>query len=135
MTEVAPPPTAIHTAAPVVFGGIDRTPLERSDPARPDFTGIHASAEFGELRHRFRAFVFPMSVLFFVWYMTYVLLTVYARGLMAVQVVGSVNVGLVLGLLQFASTIAITVAYLRYARRRIDPQARLVRARAGFGDQ
>jgi uncharacterized membrane protein (DUF485 family) len=75
-----------------------------------------------------------MSGLFFVWYLTYVLLTVYARGLMRVPLVGSVNVGLVLGLLQFASTIAITVAYRRYARRRIDPQARLVRARAGIRD-
>jgi uncharacterized membrane protein (DUF485 family) len=134
MTEVVPPSTAVRTAAPVVFGGIDRTLPERPEYARPDFTGIHASAEFGELRHRFRAFVFPMSALFFVWYLTYVLLTVYARGLMGVQLVGSVNVGLVLGLLQFASTITITVVYLRYARRRLDPMTRLIRARAGVRD-
>ncbi|HET9140143.1 DUF485 domain-containing protein [Actinophytocola sp.] len=134
MTDVAPLPTAIQTGAPA-FGGIDRIPPEHPENARPDFIRIHGSAEFGELRHRFRAFVVPVSALFFVWYLTYVLLTVYARGLMGIKVIGSINVGLVLGLLQFASTIAITIAYQRYARRRIDPQVRLIRARSGIADK
>jgi uncharacterized membrane protein (DUF485 family) len=135
MTEVAPLPTAIQTGGPAAFGGIDRTPPERPENAPPDFAQIHGSAEFGELRHRFRAFVVPVSVLFFVWYLAYVLLTVYARGLMGIQLVGSINVGLVLGLLQFASTIAITIGYQRYARRRIDPQVRLIRARSGVAEK
>jgi uncharacterized membrane protein (DUF485 family) len=124
MTEVAQSPT---------FGGITATRPQSAETGRPDFSAIHASAEFAELRRRFRAFVFPMTALFFLWYLTYVLLAAYAGGFMSHRLVGSVNVALVLGLLQFASTIAITNGYRRYARRRLDPQARLVRARAEAG--
>jgi uncharacterized membrane protein (DUF485 family) len=105
------------------------------ETARPDFTAIHGSAEFTELRRRFRAFVFPMSVLFFLWYLGYVLLAAYARGFMSHRLAGAVNVGLVLGLLQFASTIAITNAYRRFARTRLDPQVKLIRARAGVTEK
>ncbi len=124
MTKVAQSPT---------FGGITATQPQSVENARPDFAAIHASTEFTELRRRFRAFVFPMTALFFLWYLTYVMLAAYAGGFMSHRLIGSVNVALVLGLLQFASTIAITNGYRRYARRRLDPQARLVRARAEAG--
>jgi uncharacterized membrane protein (DUF485 family) len=133
MTDVAPSPIAARSVA--TFGGIARRTGKDPENDRPDFVAIRASAEFGTLRHRFRTFVFPMSALFFVWYLTYVLLAAYARGFMSHRLVGSVNVGLVLGLLQFVSTIAITWAYLRYARRRIDPQVRLIRGMAGVADK
>jgi uncharacterized membrane protein (DUF485 family) len=132
MTEVAQP---IATRSPMphaaAFGGIPRTAAEPSRNDRPDYVTIQRSAEFTELRRRFRLFVFPVSALFFTWYLTYVLLAAYARDFMSHKLMGSVNVGFVLGLLQFASTIAITVWYLRFARRRIDPQVRLIRSRAG----
>ena len=48
---------------------------------------------------------------------------------------GLVTVGLVLGLLQFASTIAITVAYVRFARNRLVPQVAAIRAGAGVADR
>ena len=126
MTEVAQSPT---------FGGITGSIEQMAAPGRPDFVAIHRSPEFQELRGRFRGFVFPMSVLFFVWYLTYVLLAAYARDLMSHRLFGSVNVGLALGLMQFASTIAITIGYLRYARRSIDPRVRRLRARAGVADR
>ncbi|EWM19214.1 DUF485 domain-containing protein [Kutzneria sp. 744] len=47
---------------------------------------------------------------------------------MSQSVFGLVNVGLLLGLAQCGSTVLITVAYIRYARRRIDPHADLIRA-------
>jgi uncharacterized membrane protein (DUF485 family) len=112
------------------FGGITGAP-DAKPTDRPDFVAIRDSAEFTALRRRFRQFVFPMSALFFLWYLTYVLLAAYARDFMSHRLVGSVNVGLVLGLLQFASTIAITGGYLRYARRHIDPQVAAIRRRAG----
>ena len=132
MTDVAQSP-ATRSPEPSVtaFGGITGTPPEVREMARPNFTAIHGSAEFAELRRRFRAFVFPVSVLFFVWYLGYVLLAAYARGFMSHRLAGSVNVGLVLGLLQFVSTIAITNAYRRFARSRLDPQVAVIRARAG----
>jgi uncharacterized membrane protein (DUF485 family) len=123
-----------HLAEPSIFGENPETPPETA-PERPDFTAIHASAEFAELRHRFRVFVFTMSALFFVWYLTYVLLAAYARGFMSHRLVGSLNVGLALGLLQFASTIAITNGYRRYARTRLDPQVKLIKARAGVTER
>ena len=42
-----------------------------------------ASPEFRALRRRLRRFVFPMSALFLVWYLAYVLLASYARPFMA----------------------------------------------------
>lgn len=131
MTQVADAPIVSppeqHGAA---FGGITGAPDDKPID-RPDFVAIRDSAEFTVLRKRFRQFVFPMSALFFLWYLTYVLLAAYARDFMSYRLVGSVNVGLVLGLLQFASTIAITAGYLRYARRHIDPQVAAIRRRVG----
>lgn len=127
MTEVVPPRPRVAT-----FGGI--APDAAAPPAGPDFAAIHASPAFTALRGRFRRFVFGMSALFFVWYMTYVLLAAYARDFMSVRLFGSVTVGLVLGLLQFATTIAITALYLRWARTRIDPDVAVIRAAAGVAE-
>ncbi|HEV2781009.1 MAG TPA: DUF485 domain-containing protein [Actinophytocola sp.] len=133
MTEVVEPSIATRSPAPqaAAFGGITGTEPEARRNDRPDFPAIQVSPEFAELRRRFRRFVFPMSALFFTWYLTYVLLAAYARDLMGHRIAGSVNVAFVLGLLQFVTTIAITVGYLRFARRRIDPQVQLIKARAG----
>jgi uncharacterized membrane protein (DUF485 family) len=137
MTEVAQYP--ISTQPPehqtAAFGGITRTAPDAPVNESPDFTAIHGSPEFTELRHRFRRFAFPMSALFFLWYIGYVLLAAYARGFMSHRLFGAVNVGLALGLLQFVSTLAITACYLRYARKRLDPAVAAIRARAGAADK
>ncbi|GLZ42375.1 DUF485 domain-containing protein [Actinokineospora sp. NBRC 105648] len=101
-------------------------------PPDPDWVEIHDSAEFVELRRRLRRFVFPMTALFLVWYLVYVLLADYAHAFMATKLVGDINVGLVLGLLQFVSTFVITGLYVRYADRRLDPLA--TRIREGIED-
>ncbi len=138
MTQVVHPTNSGRTPASrqTGFGGITRpsspTP---APPGAPDFVAIQNSPEFATLRRRFRSFVFPMSALFFLWYLTYVLLAAYARDFMSHRLVGSVNVGLVLGLAQFVSTVAITFGYVRYARNRIDPQVAAIRAAAGVGDR
>jgi uncharacterized membrane protein (DUF485 family) len=118
------------------FGGITGQPAgPPAPPGAPDFAAIHDSQEFTALRRRFRRFVFPMAALFFFWYLTYVLLAAYAHDFMSHRLFGLVTVGLVLGLLQFASTIAITVAYVRFARNRLDPQVAAIRAGAGVADR
>ncbi|WIY07173.1 DUF485 domain-containing protein [Amycolatopsis mongoliensis] len=106
-----------------------RRPVPRSGP---DYPAIQASREFVSLRRRFRAFVFPMSFAFFAWYMTYVLLAAYAHDFMSTKVFGQVNVGILLGIGQFASTALVTWLYLRYARRHVDPRVAELRARAGL---
>jgi uncharacterized membrane protein (DUF485 family) len=84
---------------------------------------VEQSSEFGALRSTFRGFVFPTTALFLAWYGLYVLLSAYARGFMNHKVVGNINVGLIFGLLQFASTFLIAWAYTRFAGRRLDPAA------------
>jgi uncharacterized membrane protein (DUF485 family) len=92
---------------------------------------IDDSEEFRTLRRSFRSFAFPVTIGFVLWYLLYVLLSCYAAGLMGTKVVGHINVALVLGLLQFATTFAIAAWYARYADRRIDPPAAAIREAHG----
>lgn len=90
---------------------------------------VQESPEFVELRSKLRRFVFPMSAAFLIWYLAYVLLASYAPGFMAVKVFGNINIGLIIGLLQFVSTFAITTLYVRFANKNIDPAAQKLRER------
>lgn len=99
----------------------------------PDAQGNHNwvdvqnSPDFRELRRRLRSFVFPMAGLFLAWYLLYVLLADYAHGFMSTKVFGNINVGLILGLLQFVSTFVITTLYVRHANKNLDPMAEKLR--------
>ena len=95
--------------------------------AAVDFTEVQQTEQFKELRKRHRSFVFPMAVFFLLWYFAYVLLADYAHDFMATPVVGNVNIGIILGLLQFVSTFGITMWYVSYANRRLDPIAAKIR--------
>ncbi|AGM02724.1 hypothetical protein AORI_0135 [Amycolatopsis keratiniphila] len=92
-----------------------------------DWEKVQASPEFAELRRRLRVFVFPVSALFLLWYLLYVLLADYATGFMSTKLFGNITVGLVFGLLQFVSTFVITGLYVRYANRKLDPLADKIR--------
>ena len=100
----------------------------------PDFAAIRSGAEFGVLRRRLRRFIFPMSALFMGWYMTFVLLAAYAHDFMATPVLGLINVGMLLGLSQFVTTVMIMLIYCRYAARRLDPALEAVRASSGVSE-
>jgi len=82
---------------------------------------VQDSPEFVQLRNRFRRFVFPVTGLFLAWYFAYVLLADYAHGFMATKLVGNINVGLLLGFGQFASTFVITSLYVKWSNREMDP--------------
>ena len=97
------------------------------DPELTTYREVQLSPDFSELRRRFRRFVFPMTGLFLAWYFLYVLLAAYASGFMSHRVFGNINVALLLGLGQFASTFAITMIYVRWADRVIDPAAERMR--------
>ena len=86
-----------------------------------EYQEAHASPEFQELKRRFRAFAFPMTVAFLAWYLLYVLLSTYAPDFMGRPLFGNVSVGIVFGLLQFVSTFAITHLYVAHANKRTDP--------------
>ena len=68
------------------------------------YVAIQATPEFAHLRRTFRAFVFPMTALFLVWYFLYVLLSTYAPDFMSHKVFGNITTGLLFGLGQFVST-------------------------------
>ncbi|MFF0542366.1 DUF485 domain-containing protein [Nocardia thailandica] len=104
----------------------DEAPVRRT-PTGEEFLAVQASPEFQDLRNRLRRFIFPMTALFLIWYLVYVLLGAYAHDFMATKVFGNVNVGLLLGLGQFVSTFVITGLYVRFANREIDPRAAAIR--------
>jgi uncharacterized membrane protein (DUF485 family) len=109
--------------------------LVPAGPAGPDFAAIQRSPAFTDLRSRLRSFIFPMSFLFFAWYMTYVLLAAYAHDFMSRKVFGEVNVAILLGLSQFVTTVLITIAYVKFAKRHVDPQVALIREQSSSKDQ
>ncbi|MGI8767617.1 MAG: DUF485 domain-containing protein [Propionibacteriaceae bacterium] len=102
--------------------------LEPPTPEPADFRAAQASEEFSLLRSTFRRFAFPMTGVFIVWYLLYVLLSTYAGGFMSIKVIGNINVGLLMGLAQFLTTFLITGLYVRHANRRVDPIARQLRS-------
>lgn len=103
------------------------TTTEREHTAADEWRAVHDGPEFATLRRRLRGFVFPMTALFLGWYLLYVLLADYAHGFMSIKLFGNINVGLVLGLLQFVSTFLITALYVRHANRNLDPVAERIR--------
>jgi uncharacterized membrane protein (DUF485 family) len=104
-------------------------PTERRLLTPEEYREAQASPEFRELERRFRRFAFPMTVAFLAWYLLYVLLSTYAPDVMATQVFGNVNLGLLLGLAQFVTTFVITHLYVSHAARRTDPIADEMRGR------
>ena len=96
-------------------------------PSGIDYVAVEESPEFVELKRSQRSFVFPLAVAFLVWYFVYVLLSSFATGFMSQRVWGDVTVGLLFGLGQFVTTFAITMAYVWYANRSLDPKAEAIR--------
>ena len=102
---------------------------DRSLRHDPVYDELHDSADFIELRRRFRAFVFPATIAFLAWYLLYVVMSNWADDFMSKQVVGHINIALVFGLLQFASTFFLAWLYSRYMNRNVDQLARDVELR------
>lgn len=119
----APHLPQVTPAAPAAtFGQIDKSAARPAGP--PDYLEIAQRPEFHELRTRLRRFVFPMSAAFLIWYLGYVVLAAYLPEFMSIRLLGEINIGLVMGVGQFATTILIIALYLRYAARHIDPRVR-----------
>ncbi|WP_332643395.1 DUF485 domain-containing protein [Aeromicrobium sp.] len=94
-----------------------------STEAHAAYQRIHATDEFAELKRSYFGFVVPLTIAFMVWYLLFVLLSIYAHDFMAHTLFGNINVALVFGLLQFVTTFGIAIWYARFAARRMDPIA------------
>ncbi len=108
-----------------------RTPRQAGrPPGRSEsviYDEIAASQDFHTLRSHYRRFAFPATIAFMVWYITYVICNNWARGFMNTQVIGNINIALIFGLLQFASTFLIAYLYSRHAAKALDPLATRLR--------
>ncbi|WP_130513301.1 DUF485 domain-containing protein [Krasilnikovia cinnamomea] len=112
----------------------DPGPGTRDVTTADRYVAVQQSAEFGELRHKLRRFIFPTTIAFFLWYALYVLLSAYARDFMSIKIIGNINVALVFGLLQFVSTFLIAWYYARYAAKELDPLADKIHAEIESGE-
>ncbi|GAB3602489.1 DUF485 domain-containing protein [Microbacterium aureliae] len=101
--------------------------IDTAPPGDVDYVAVEESPRFSELKRRHRGFVFPMAIGFLVWYFAYVLLSSFARDFMAERVWGDITVGLLLGLGQFVTTFAITMTYVWFANRTLDPISEEIR--------
>lgn len=98
--------------------------VEKLSPeAEAAYERIHATDEFARLKKAYLGFVVPATIAFMAWYLLYVLCSNYAPGLMNIRVVGNINVALIWGLLQFATTFGLAYWYSQYSAKRMDPTA------------
>jgi uncharacterized membrane protein (DUF485 family) len=102
--------------------------LDPAGDAEDRMVAMHSDPRFDQLRRSLMRFVLPVSIGFLTWYLLYVLMSAYARGVMSTVLFGDVNVALVFGILQFVSTFGIAIMYARYADRKVDPLADDLRA-------
>lgn len=92
-----------------------------------DYIAVEQSPPFQRLKRTQRSFIFPLAVFFLLWYFAYVLLAAFAPEFMGQRVWGDITIGLILGLAQFVTTFGITMAYVSFANRKLDPLATEIR--------
>ena len=98
-----------------------------TNETNPVWEKTQTSSEFQDLKKSFRGFAFPLTAAFLVWYFAYILLTAFAREWIATKLVGNINIGLVLGILQFASTFVIAWLYERHSSKHLDDQSEAIK--------
>ncbi|RLK47354.1 DUF485 domain-containing protein [Microbacterium telephonicum] len=96
-------------------------------PPGIDYVAVEESPRFDELKRKHRSFVWPLTVAFLLWYFAYVLLSSFATEFVSTRVWGDITIGLLLGLGQFVTTFAITMWYVSYANRKLDPLSAEIR--------
>jgi uncharacterized membrane protein (DUF485 family) len=96
---------------------------EQASRHDPVYDRMAESADFIELRRRYRGFVLPATVAFLTWYLLYVVLSNWAHDFMSHKLVGNVNVALVFGVLQFVTTFLLAYLYSRFSNAKLDPLA------------
>lgn len=99
----------------------------RREPTAAEWREMQQNPEFLDLKKTFRSFTFPMSIAFFVWYLFYVIFATYQPELMGKDMFMGMNLGIVLGLLQFVTTFIITAIYIKFANKNIEPKAAHIR--------
>lgn len=114
-----PLPELVHLDAP------------HGEPSTSAFVAAHETAEFARLRRTFRTFAFPMTAAALASYFVYVVASIYAIDFMKQPFLGlrGLNVGMALGLFQFAVVWVWTALYVRFANNKLDAAASGLRER------
>lgn len=99
------------------------SPHDQAARHDPIYDHLAAKDEFRQLRHLYRRFIIPASVVFLGWYGLYVVMSMFASDFMNTVLFANINVALVFGLLQFVSTFGIAWLYSRYSNTYLDPLA------------
>jgi len=94
----------------------------------PIYDRLKATPEFQELRRKHSGFVLPATIAFLAWYLLYVVMCMWAPGVMDTKVFGHVNVALIFGLLQFVTTFFLAWRYATFMSAKVDPLARQLEA-------
>lgn len=116
-----PLPELVHTEKP------------HAAPSTESFVAVSKTEEYLNLRSTFRRFAFPMTIAGLVSYFVYVVLSIYAPGAMAQPLFGALNVGMTLGLAQFAVTYVWTYLYVNFANKKLDPTSNALKAKLEKG--
>jgi len=88
-----------------------------------DWEGIKRSPEFQDLVKQKKAFVFPATIFFLVYYMAFILLCAYAADFMGERVYEGLTVGYTLALTQFLMVLVLGLLYLKRSANVFDPLA------------
>ncbi|APT84291.1 DUF485 domain-containing protein [Corynebacterium aquilae] len=96
-------------------------------PTPEEFLEVQNSQEFQHLRRTFRSFAFPVTVAFMAWYVFYIVTATFAVDFVSRPVYGAINLGMVLGLAQFATAGLVTWAYVHFADNKLDPETAAIR--------
>lgn len=116
-----PLPELIHTEKP------------HEEPSTALFVAVSKTDEYTRLRSTFRNFAFPMTIAGLASYFVYVVLSIYAPAFMATPLLGALNVGMTIGLAQFAVTWIWTALYVNFANKRLDPVSAALKAKLEGG--
>mgnify|MGYP001945361213 FL=1 len=102
-------------------------PVNRHRPAAAEYRYVQGTEEFSKLRSTFRSFTMPLTVAGLIWYIGYVLVATYAGDFFGNSVPVFGNVGILLGVLQFATTFLITWLYIGFANKKLEPMQAAIR--------
>ncbi|WP_141963245.1 DUF485 domain-containing protein [Actinoallomurus bryophytorum] len=105
----------------VVIGSPPSPRRSADSPDHARYVAISQDERFIVLRRKTGRVASLVTALLVAWYLLYVIAAAFARDLMRYRLAGNVNVALVFGVLQFASTFFLAWRYSRYSRRVLDP--------------
>ncbi|MBO1030199.1 DUF485 domain-containing protein [Tessaracoccus sp. SD287] len=117
-----------HPTPTTVADITDECPRREATPA--DFIAVADSLEYKSLRSTFVTFAFSMTIAALIAYFSYVIASVYAVDFMRQPFLGlrGTNLGIVLGLAQFAIVWVWTSIYVRFTDKKIDPRSDALKA-------